>query len=113
MGDRQDDHGLGVADFDYRAASALAIEHLIALGHRRIALVSGPVGLNSVTRVESGASAAVDQAPHGQDPADAHHVQAIGGQRAAIETETGHLARRFSVKPCYQMKGMIFFVRRL
>lgn len=52
MGAPRDRHGMAVADFDYEAGAQMAVEHLVALGHRSIALVSGPDGLNSVERFE-------------------------------------------------------------
>lgn len=66
MGAPGENPGLDVVDFDYRTAGTLAIEYLIGLGHRHVALVSGPRGLNSVARVEAGALSAIGPAPGGQ-----------------------------------------------
>ncbi|WP_062074293.1 LacI family DNA-binding transcriptional regulator [Demequina lutea] len=60
MGEPGADHDLSIADLDYQGAGRLAVEHLHALGHRRIAVVSGPQGLNSVERVERGAAEVPD-----------------------------------------------------
>jgi LacI family transcriptional regulator len=44
---RQDDHGTPAVVGDDRGGIVQAIEHLIALGHRRIAHIAGPQGLST------------------------------------------------------------------
>lgn len=47
---------------DDRAITALAVEHLVSLGHRRIGLIGGPVGVDSARRRRIGFSAALRSA---------------------------------------------------
>jgi LacI family transcriptional regulator len=63
----------GWLDMDNRRAFARATRHLISLGHRRIALLNGPAGMDFATRRAAGHVDALAEAGIAADPALVRH----------------------------------------
>jgi len=83
----------GAADavaFDNRAATHLATDHLVGLGHRRIALFPGPLGRFNAERRREGFLAATERA--GLRPQDAFVVGSPHGYREAADAMAVFLA---------------------
>ena len=55
-------------DYDHEAGMALAVEHLVGLGHQRIALISGPLELNVSCQRKEGFLASMRAAGLAPDP---------------------------------------------
>ncbi|WP_153393758.1 LacI family DNA-binding transcriptional regulator [Ornithinicoccus halotolerans] len=74
---------------DFREASALAVEHLLSLGHRRLAHIAGPVDVTSAHEREKGYQAALASHGLGRGPVVHGTFDEEGGAEA-----TSRLLRR-------------------
>jgi DNA-binding LacI/PurR family transcriptional regulator len=75
IGRTADPTGMLYSDRDFAAASRMAVEHLVGLGHRRIALIDSPerlheLGLGAVVRAQAGV---IDAAAALGIQVDVHH----------------------------------------
>ncbi|MGN6327006.1 LacI family DNA-binding transcriptional regulator [Pseudolysinimonas sp.] len=85
-----DDPRFGSVSVDDVAGGRLAVEHLLAIGRRRIAFVGGPVGIRQVADRLAGARAAVDAAPGATlDVVPTGALTVLEGRRVGLELLAG------------------------
>jgi LacI family transcriptional regulator len=84
--------GYSWVDFDNDMGSRLAVEHLVALGHRHIAYVHAPLVLNFAFQRHRGFMAALAAA--GLDCPDSYSVDGVNDRRSGLQATATLLAMR-------------------
>lgn len=91
--------GIPSVSIDDRAGAALAIEHLLALGHRRICFLNGPADMRQSAQRLAGVE---DALAHWQQLTGADNVRLTVLNATAYTAQAGHCAAENSVSQALQ-----------